>query len=74
MRKIERLKQEAKDACEWRGHNMRRWKLSDYWRKPYSKCETCGASVYVNDRPPANGIDICGTAVAMNCPVDPKWL
>jgi hypothetical protein len=74
MKAIDRLKREAREACEWRGHTMSRYRLSDFWRKPYAKCKVCGASVHVDDRPPPNGIDIAGPAVALNCPVAKRWL
>jgi len=69
MRKIERLKKEALEACMFRGHPMGRWKRTEYWRNLICVCETCGAQVVVDANPPANSIDICGDAVALNCPV-----
>ena len=68
MRLIERLKHEAKEGASWRGHDMSRF------NKNLARCKICKAEAYVDAKPPPNGINISGTAVALNCPVDPRWL
>ncbi len=71
----ESLRQEARKAAEWRGHDMARFVRVSYsvradgtarttWR---STCRKCGAFVDVMPNPPANGIDIGGSAVAVGC-------
>lgn len=37
-------------------------------RAALAVCRVCGAQVTVNARPAANGIDVGGQAVAVNCP------
>lgn len=68
MRKVDRLKQEARESCEFRGHKMKRFKDG------FSECKVCKAWVYITLKPMPNDIDIGGPAVALHCPIDPKWL
>ena len=66
IKKIDRLKQEAKKACEWRGHRMGKWVA--YSSTTYGcRCLTCEKAVVVNSRPMPNEIDIGGEAVALGC-------
>lgn len=76
MRKIDRLKKEAMEACKFRNHKMgpwahltngKGWKNYEPRYIAVSDCERCGKSVQCDTRPPANGIDIGGEAVALNC-------
>lgn len=67
MKNERSLKQEATKAMKWRGHTPGPWKLSDYWKHPFRCCTKCGMAVYVDANPPANGIDVSGEAVALNC-------
>ena len=70
MRKIDRLKQSAKESCSFRGHNMSRFCKMDFWSKcAESVCRTCKATVHVDAKPAPNGIDIAGEAVALDCPI-----
>ena len=72
MKKIDRLKKEALEACEWRGHKMSNFKPGEYWantRHAHCKNPGCQAEVWVDPHPQPNGIDIHGDAVALNCPV-----
>lgn len=66
MKKIERLRLEALESCQFRGHKMRPFsrKYRHWWD---SKCKICGKAVCVNDDPAPNGIEISGEAVALNC-------
>lgn len=62
------LKNEAMESCESRGHKMNHWRKDSYWRTVEScECTACGATVRVDTNPPPNGIDIMGSAVAINC-------
>ncbi|KKM71239.1 hypothetical protein LCGC14_1432690 [marine sediment metagenome] len=66
MTRIQRLKAEARESATWRGHDMIRFTvLSEY--RVEAVCRDCGAYVQVDANPAANGIDIGGTAVAINC-------
>ena len=70
MTRSKRLRQEAKTAATWRGHDMGRFKRvavasgRETWD---SICRCCGKGVYVQPHPSANGIDIGGEAVALGC-------
>ena len=74
MRKIERLRKEALESCEWRGHQMRKFERAQKWlrgsQNGLSMCQTCGAWVVINANPAANDIDIGGPAVALICPAE----
>ncbi len=60
----ETLRRSAASSAHWRGHRLR-WTDLDPARA-HGLCK-CGAWVTVDTRPPANGIDIGGTAVVLNC-------
>ena len=66
MRKLERLRKEALEACNFNGHNMKLFsrKYRHWW---YSECKACDKRVCVNDDPLPNEIDIGGEAVALCC-------
>jgi hypothetical protein len=64
MRTIDRLKKEARESAEWRGHKLSRFTRSYYGFA--AECP-CGASVAVSANPPPNGTDIMGDAVAVYC-------
>jgi hypothetical protein len=60
---LEALKQSADDAARWRGHDL-------VWRdeglgRAHGVC-SCGLSADVDTTPAPNGIDIGGSAVALN--------
>lgn len=63
----QRLKQEAREASERRGHEMKRYRRREFWNTPYAECRHCGAEVDVTTKPAPNQIDIAGEAVAINC-------
>jgi hypothetical protein len=71
MRKYDRLKKEALEGCEWRGHHMNHFSSAtiEYAHRKIgnSICKDCGMAVSIDTDPPANGIDIGGEAVALNC-------
>ena len=66
MRSLHALKIEATKAAKCRGHKMGAW-APVYNGGTWKVCHKCGAPVIVDPNPPANGIDICGAAVAVNC-------
>jgi hypothetical protein len=63
---MRKLKQEALNSAEFRGHTLT--PFNTYGTTAYATCSRCGAQVVVDTDPPANGIDIGGAAVAVNCP------
>lgn len=74
MRKIDRLRHEALQSCNSRGHTMKRFRyattsiyspsIPDFG---YSECKICKAHVVLDTSPAPNGIDIGGPAVAIGC-------
>lgn len=62
MRKLERLKKEARECCENRGHDMKRFKTDD--RGAITECKTCKMHCSII---PNFSYEIFGDAVAMNC-------
>lgn len=69
MTKLQRLKNEAIESCNWRGHTMKRFKMHDFFNQSiaYSHCKKCDIQVVVNTHPMPNQIDISGEAVSLNC-------
>lgn len=70
MRKIVRLKTEALQAAQARGHSLGHFITttgSDFRRTALAECSKCGAWVQVNTHPAPNQIDIGGPAVAIGC-------
>lgn len=67
--KIEtRLKKEALEACQFRGHDMKRFKQHSFFlNRHYSHCKRCDMQVEVNRQPMPNQIDIGGEAIALFC-------
>ena len=70
MRTLPTLKREAGKAATWRGHHLTAWYTDASRGFASSRCATigCRAWVQVESNPPPNGIDIGGSAVAVNCP------
>ena len=64
------LRMRAESACETRGHRLGKWdtRHGESRSLANNECIGCGAWVQCNTRPQPNGIDIGGTAVALNCP------
>ena len=65
-----KLKKEAAEDCKFQGHKMTRFKTihTDTNRIICeSACSICGKWAQCDTRPPANGIDIGGDAVALSC-------
>ena len=67
--KLASLRYKAQVACKLRGHDMRPFEQSDWYKatKRYSTCCRCDMQVAINAQPAANEIDIGGEAVALNC-------
>ena len=65
----------AMDSAKDRGHSMEFPQIVKVVGRTCfdSTCSICGAELRVDPTPPPNGIDISGTAVALNCPIDPRW-
>ena len=72
MKLIDRLKKEAIESCKWRGHKMGRFEHGGAGRHitALAHCTNpnCDGWVFVDTFPPPDGIDIGGSAVALNCP------
>ena len=66
MDKVEQLRKDALESCNFRGHKMNRFASLHTWAK-VSDCKVCGMTVIVNSKPAPNGIEIGGEAVAMHC-------
>ena len=71
-RSLRSLKEEARSAAEWRGHILYDFVTFKDGNRARSACWLCGAEVDVITDPAPNEIDIGGTAVALNCPVE-RW-
>jgi hypothetical protein len=73
--KYKRLVHKALKTIKWRGHKMGYFiKLTYNENIPHLEritghaiCKKCGMEAYIDTRPPPNGIDISGEAVALNC-------
>ena len=72
MDNIEKLKKEAIEACNFRGHDMGDWEDSITENWSYSRCRNCSKQVTVETNPAPNSIDISGEAVAIGCPETEK--
>ena len=68
---LKRLQTEAAQASGWHGHALGKWGTN--WNRDglritsIAGCTRCKCGVMVDTRPPANGIDIGGSAVAVGC-------
>jgi hypothetical protein len=71
MKKIDRLKKEALESCDFRGHDMGKFRNYDK-ETARSLCWNCGMYVQVESSPAPNSIDIGGNAVAMTCEPDAR--
>lgn len=75
MTRFERLKREARETATARGHELGRFlPMGEGQRKghraAFARCGACGMGVTVETKPPPNGIEIGGEAVALTCTVD----
>jgi hypothetical protein len=71
QRSLTALRRDAARSTAWRGHRMKwtyplRWGLSGR-ELAVGVCRRCGMEVCCDPKPEANGIDIGGEAVALNC-------
>jgi hypothetical protein len=72
MKKLLTLALDAVESSEWRGHDIYNLDITQRGENRmtgYMECRNCTAYVQVDTNPPANGIDIGGTSVALNCPI-----
>lgn len=65
MNKINQLKKSAQASAIWRKHTMTKWKKDGGLF--YSTCKVCGSIMWVIPNPATNEINICGSAIAVNC-------
>ena len=66
MKRVEKLKHEARTCASWRGHTLSKFTRGGFWKDTWSAaCSQCACVVIVEDFP---GHDIVGDAVAINCP------
>ena len=65
MTRLERLIREAREAAQFRGHNLTRFDRRTHGA--YAECVNCQKWVAVETRPMPNSIDIGGPAVAVGC-------
>ena len=63
------LEQPARQSAELRGHKLSDFATGYGSRKTFSEayCVKCSMVVGVDVRPQPNGIEIGGTAIALNC-------
>ncbi len=62
-----KVRHEALEAALIRGHHHLKPILAGRTQARW-ECGVCGMEVEADWNPPANGIDISGPAVALNCP------
>jgi len=71
MRRIQRLKSEAREGATLRKHNLSHFTMGKRFDAPHevwdAVCKACGMCVQVNTHPSPNQIDIGGEAVALDC-------
>lgn len=69
MTKYNRLRLEALESCNRRGHTMSKFRRKSWpeHRVWNSVCGVCGMNVNINLNPMSNDIEIGGTAVALDC-------
>lgn len=63
----QRLRREARAGARWRGHNLAPFRPLETGRTWHATCTACGREVVIDVKPPPNGIDIAGEAVALDC-------
>lgn len=70
MRLRDRLRKDALESCQWRGHEMTRFEWNDNSTSSSGSatCKKCWCTVSVDPNPAQNSIEIWGSAVAINCP------
>lgn len=76
---VHELRRDATAALNFRGHvepKLDDWEQIHESHRGYSAhmrlryiCPRCGYGVWIDNRPPPNGIDIGGKAVALECSV-----
>ena len=68
MTKLNRLRLEALESCNFRGHKMSKFAKSNYWPDVrHSECKVCFLTCTIDATPLPNGIEIGGGAVALHC-------
>lgn len=68
MRRLDVLKHEARLATALRGHKIGNFRqLNDHPTMYNADCKQCNMGVMVDTKPPPNGCQIVGRAVAVTC-------
>jgi hypothetical protein len=70
---MDKLKEEARESAESRGHELGPWKNCGTMAMADCEHDGCSAWVCIDTNPGPNSIGIGGTAVAMNCPYIRPW-
>src|SRR5690606_28679738 len=72
---VQRRMTEAQKTTRLRGHIIAWDNESSLWREQrHGHCVICGATVSVYSNPAPNGIDIAGSALAIDCvPIKPDF-
>lgn len=65
---LDEMKASARETATARGHNLGQWETVDHHTQR-AECLRCRRGVDVDTRPPANGTEIDGGAVAVGCTV-----
>jgi transcription elongation factor Elf1 len=79
MRKIERLRREALATCKFCGHKMGRFRTlasrdDGVAVVRVAHCRVCDKQVAIDSCPMANGIEIGGEAVSLDCEADSRFV
>lgn len=72
---IYELRESAEKGATWRGHKIK-WGYPIHYSNvarvvQFGVCRNCKMEVMLDTKPPPNGIEISGEAVALNCHSDP---
>jgi len=70
MKTVNKLQKEAATACSWRMHKMGPWMVTINTVNRScggAICLKCNMGVQYDTKPPPNGIEIGGEAVALDC-------
>lgn len=76
MRKVERLKKDARETCRLLGHSMSKFVAHmrhDYRETWEAECVDCGDYVQVKVHPLPNETQMGGSAFARQCPTPKLW-
>jgi hypothetical protein len=63
---LKKLMKEAEESAKSRGHILKPWEIEGR-TGAIAECKVCGKEVICDTEPQANGIEIHGDAVALDC-------